>query len=202
MSRLWVKFLNAYSQWPEAFNLIFGRTSNPANRSLTSGGSSGGEGALIALGGSVLGVGSDIGGSVRIPASFNGLFGLRPSYNRVPYQGSVNSMEGQESIPSVLGPLSPTLSGVKTFFKTVIDSKPWRQDPLAVRKPWDEAGYKLEEHGGGKSLVFGILWDDDYVVPHPPIRRALQITKDALIKAGHKGSVTNVLYLPHILFAL
>lgn len=63
----------------ETINNIFGRTLNPANRKLTSGGSSGGEGALIALKGSPLGVGSDIGGSIRIPAGFNGLYGLRPT---------------------------------------------------------------------------------------------------------------------------
>lgn len=51
-------------QWPETFNNIFGRTTNPYNRSLTSGGSSGGEGALVALKGSPIGVGSDIGGCV------------------------------------------------------------------------------------------------------------------------------------------
>jgi amidase len=63
--------------WPEAFNNIFGRTTNPYNRTLTPGGSSGGEGALIALKGSPLGVGSDIGGSVRIPAGFCGLYALK-----------------------------------------------------------------------------------------------------------------------------
>lgn len=51
-------------QWPETFNHVFGRTLNPHNRNLTSGGSSGGEGALIAMKGSPLGVGSDVGGSV------------------------------------------------------------------------------------------------------------------------------------------
>ena len=54
------------TQWPETYNEVFGRTSNPFNRKLTSGGSSGGEGALIALKGSPLGVGSDIGGYVEI----------------------------------------------------------------------------------------------------------------------------------------
>ena len=50
------------SQWPETYNLVFGRTLNPANRTLTSGGSSGGEGALIGMKGSPLGIGSDLGG--------------------------------------------------------------------------------------------------------------------------------------------
>ena len=126
--------------------------------------------------------------SVRIPAAFNGLFGLRPSYNRVPYQGAVNSLEGQDSLPSVLGPLSPTLSGVKTFMKAVIGAKPWLKDPLAIRKPWDESEYQLSEHGGGKKLVFGLLWNDGVTVPHPPIIRGLEIVKKALLAAGHEGT--------------
>ncbi|KAI0260490.1 general amidase [Gloeopeniophorella convolvens] len=171
--------------WPETFNAVFGRTVNPANRTLTCGGSSGGEGALIAMKGSVLGVGSDIGGSVRIPAAMNGLYGLRPSYHRVPYEGSVNSMEGQDSLPSVLGPLSSSLSGIKLFMQAVIGQRPWLKDPLAVRKHWDEDEYRLIEHGGGTKLTFGILWNDGQVVPHPPVIRALEITKQALIAAGH-----------------
>jgi hypothetical protein len=53
---------NTYIQWPETYNLVFGRTVNPVNRTLTCGGSSGGEGALLGMRGSILGVGSDIGG--------------------------------------------------------------------------------------------------------------------------------------------
>lgn len=60
-------------------NNVFGRTLNPRNVSLTAGGSTGGEGALLALRGSVLGVGTDIGGSVRVPAVCNGIYGFRPS---------------------------------------------------------------------------------------------------------------------------
>jgi hypothetical protein len=76
------------------------RTVNPHNNKLSCGGSSGGEGALIALRGSVMGLGTDIGGSIRIPAGFNGLYGLRPSHGRMPYNMLANSMEGQETIHS------------------------------------------------------------------------------------------------------
>ncbi|KAA1468201.1 general amidase [Dentipellis sp. KUC8613] len=172
--------------YPETYNLVFGRTLNPYNRKLTSGGSSGGEGVLIAMRGSPLGVGSDIGGSVRIPAAHNGLFGLRPSYNRIPYQGAVNSQEGQDSLPSVLGPLSNDLGGIKTFVQSVVGRKPWYKDPLAVRKPWNEDEYQLVEHGGGKKLCFGILWNDGVIKPHPPVIRALELTKKALLAAGHE----------------
>jgi amidase len=173
--------------WPETFNHVFGRTSNPYNRSLTSGGSSGGEGALIAMRGSPLGVGSDIGGSVRIPAAFCGTYGLRPSYGRIPYAGCVNSLEGQDSILSVLGPLSNSLSAIKAFTKVVVESRPWLADPLAMRKRWNEDEYNLIDHGGGKEpLCFAILWDDGLVAPHPPIIRGLEMAKKALLEAGHR----------------
>lgn len=99
----------------------------------------------------------------------------------------MNSMEGQDSLPSVLGPLSTSLDGVKIFMKAVIDGKPWKKDPLAVNKHWDDSAYALKEHNGGNELVFGIIWDDGNVVPHPPVLRALEITRNALIKAGHQG---------------
>lgn len=103
-------------------------------------------------------------------------------------------MYGQDSIPSVLGPLSNSLNGVKIFMQAVIGQKPWLKDPLAVRKKWDNDGYALEEHGKGKGLCFAIMWDDGIIVPHPPIIRALQMTKEALLAAGHKG-----LYFSHVI---
>jgi amidase len=67
--------------------------------------------------------------------------------------------------------------------------QPWLKDPLVHRKGWDEGAYALSEHGGGKELCFGILWDNGNVVPHPPIIRGLEITKKALLAAGHKGEI-------------
>ena len=73
--------------WFETKNTIYGRTKNPYNEKKTSGGSSGGEGAIIGLGASPIGIGSDIGGSIRIPAFFCGIFGHKPSYKLVPLTG-------------------------------------------------------------------------------------------------------------------
>ncbi|KAF8843949.1 general amidase [Paxillus ammoniavirescens] len=171
--------------WPETFNNIFGRTTNPYNRSLTSGGSSGGEGALIALKGSPLGVGSDIGGSIRIPSAMCGLYGLRPSYGRVPYGGAQNSLEGQDSVLSVFGPMTSSISGLRAFTEAVIKAKPWLKDPLAVRKKWDEDEYHLKDRDSGQKLCFAIMWDDGVCVPHPPVTRALQEVEAALRKANH-----------------
>ncbi|EJU04610.1 general amidase [Dacryopinax primogenitus] len=171
--------------WGETYNNVYLRTVNPYNRLLTPGGSSGGEGALLALHGSPLGVGTDIGGSVRIPATWCGLYSLRPSYNRLPYQGACNSFEGFEAVPSVLGPMAHSLPALKTFTKAIVNAKPWDWDPEAVRKLWSEREEKLDEHGQGKGLCFGILWDDGLVRVHPPVGRALEMTKAAVEAAGH-----------------
>ncbi len=116
-----------------------------------------------------------------------GIYGFRPSNHRVPYEGSANSLEGQDSLPSVLGPLSTDLCGIKLFMQAVIGQKPWLKDPLSPRKQWNEDGYRLIEHGSGKKLTFGILWNDGLVVPQPPVIRALEMTKEAVIAAGHDG---------------
>lgn len=119
----------------------------------------------------------------------NGIYGLRPSYHRISYEGSAKSLEGQDSLPSVLGPLSTDIGGIKLFMQAVIGQKPWLKDPHSLRKHWDKDEYQLVEHwhGGGQRLTFGILWNDGLVVPHPPVIRALEMTRDALIAAGNDG---------------
>jgi fatty acid amide hydrolase 2 len=73
--------------WFETYNSIYGRTNNPYNKKHIVGGSSGGEGAIVAAGGSPFGLGSDIGGSIRMPAFFNGIFGHKPTGGLVPNTG-------------------------------------------------------------------------------------------------------------------
>ena len=79
--------LPEFALWSESSNLVFGRTENPWMRGRTPGGSSGGEGAAIAAGMSPLGVGSDLGGSNRLPAHYCGIVGLKPTHGRVPLTG-------------------------------------------------------------------------------------------------------------------
>lgn len=79
---------------PETYNNVYGYTTNPHNTRLSSGGSSGGESSLLALKGTPLGVGTDIGGSVRIPASKTGIYALKPSFGRfTTYVSSSSLME-------------------------------------------------------------------------------------------------------------
>ena len=95
----------------ETINNIIGRTVNPRNKNWSCGGSSGGEGAMVGFRGGIIGVGTDIGGSIRIPSAFNFLYGLRPSHGRLPYAKMANSMAGQETVHSVCGPLTHSMAG-------------------------------------------------------------------------------------------
>lgn len=73
--------------WHETHNRVYGRTANPHDLTRTSGGSSGGEGAIVAAGGSPFGIGSDVGGSIRIPSAFCGIFGHKPTHGLLPNTG-------------------------------------------------------------------------------------------------------------------
>jgi amidase len=78
----------------ESDNYVYGKTTNPWNRSLTCGGSNGGEGANVAIPSSIVSFGTDLGGSVRIPAAYNGLYGLHLSLHRLPYAGARDTLLG------------------------------------------------------------------------------------------------------------
>lgn len=176
----------------ETVNNIIGYTWNPKNRLLSCGGSSGGEGALIALRGSPGGFGTDIGGSVRIPAGFNNLYGLRPSAGRIPYEGAANSMDGQNSILSVIGPLAPTARSLTFLFKAILSQEPWYHDPLALELPWrdeivQETCSLIKRAGTGvPSLAFGLMSYNGVGRIHPPIARGMKIVEQTLRRLGHK----------------
>jgi len=108
------------------------------------------------------------------------------STGRIPYAGSANSLLGQDSIPSVFGPMSNSIYGLKLFIQSVLSRKPWLYDPLVNRQAWDEDEYKLVEHGGGKQLCFGVIRNDGVIVPHPPVQRGVDMAVKAVVAAGHK----------------
>lgn len=168
----------------ETVSNIYGRTLNPWNTKLGAGGSSGGEGALLALHGSPLGLGSDIGGSIRVPAAFNGVYGFRPSGKRVPIGGWESTMAGQESIIPVAGPLGHSVEDLDLFFRIVSDSEPWLKEPL-LRMPW-----RTEEFDPNQKLTVGVMKWDDVVMPHPYIVRVIDKVAEKLKAAGHEGMNT------------
>ncbi|KAK0748027.1 amidase signature domain-containing protein [Apiosordaria backusii] len=168
----------------ESGNDVWGRTENPFKRGYSPGGSTGGESALLAMGGSRIGVGSDVAGSVRLPAHWGGCYSLRCSTGRWIKGGIRTSMPGQEGVPSVYSPMARTLGDLRYFAREVIKFGPWRYDgtvhPLAWR---GEIEKEFEEK---KKLKVGVLWSDGVVDPSPACRRALEMVVDALKAKGHE----------------
>ncbi|CAH0022490.1 unnamed protein product [Clonostachys rhizophaga] len=162
----------------ESVNNVFGRTVNPRNRRMTPGGSSGGESALIALGGSRLGVGTDIGGSLRIPAACTGIFALRPSFGRFPTAKSRPGLAGQEAVCAVNGPMALTLEEVALWAKIIVDQQPWLHDPKCLPIPWRSLSLN-------PTVKIAVLWHDGHVTPTPPVARALEQAVAKLKQAGH-----------------
>ncbi|KAL3482483.1 Acetamidase [Aspergillus californicus] len=171
----------------ETVNNIVGRTTNPRNKHWSCGGSSGGEGAMIGMRGGVIGVGTDIGGSIRIPAAYNFLYGLRPSHGRLPYGKMANSMEGQETVHSVVGPIAHSVDDLRLFVESVLSQEPWMFDSKVIHMPWrqqeaDTITNKIQSGG----LTIGVYNFDGNVLPHPPVLRGIDLVKNALTKTGHK----------------
>lgn len=125
------EFLMAY----ETNNLLSGKTSNPWNLAYSSGGSSGGEAAAISAGCSAGGVGSDGGGSIRVPAHFCGICGLKPTPGRVPATGHFPSGAGAFGWIGVVGPMARTIADVRALFEVMTGPDPGdaHSAPLAIR---------------------------------------------------------------------
>jgi amidase len=155
---------------------IYGRTLNPYNRNLTPGGSSGGESALIGMRGSLLGVGGDIGGSIRCPAAHCGIYGFKPTCKRIPSGGVRTHMVGKEAILSTLGPMTVDREALQLFVDVVMASEPWLIDPSLT------VGWR--KHTYDKPLKIAVQWSDGVVQPHPPMIRALKEVAAACKAAG------------------
>lgn len=163
---------------------------NPFNRLVSAGGSSGGEGALVGCKGSPLGVGTDIAASVRVPAAYNGLWGLRTSVGRLPFKGAAVAVDGQETLRFTPGPLAADVEGCKIFMKALLRKRPWETDPECVDLPWRE-GIR-DEILGVQKLTFGVLRDDGLVKVLPPVQRAVNILSDSLKRIGHEVSIFGI----------
>jgi Asp-tRNA(Asn)/Glu-tRNA(Gln) amidotransferase A subunit family amidase len=120
----------------ETDNLLYGRSKNPWDLSRTAGGSSGGEAAAIASGCSAGGIGSDGGGSIRVPAHFCGICGLKPTPGRIPITGHFPVSVGPFAMTGVAGPMARTVADLKTLFEAVqgFDDGDASAAPVALRK--------------------------------------------------------------------
>ena len=140
------EYLMAY----ETDNRLSGRTSNPWDLERSSGGSSGGEAAAIASGCSTGGVGSDAGGSIRVPAHFCGICGLKPTPGRIPATGHFPGGEGAFGWIGVVGPMARTIADVRALFEVM--AGPDAGDALSAPVP-----VRRVEEGELRGLRIGIL---------------------------------------------
>ncbi|KAG0132100.1 amidase signature domain-containing protein [Tuber indicum] len=170
--------------WCETDNNVWGRTNNPRNVNYTPGGSTGGEAVLLAMKGTLVGWGTDIGGSCRIPSALVGCWGLRPSSYRLPYYGVTVSTDGQEHVPSVIGPMARTPQSLTFITRQVIQSDTHNLDPKVVPIPWREDLYQSTLLS--KKLRIGLMLDDGVVRVHPPIARLLKWVATVLKNNGHE----------------
>ncbi|KAF1359036.1 general amidase-like protein [Lizonia empirigonia] len=162
-------------------NHIFGRTLNPRNTLVTAGGSSGGEGALLAMRGSILGVGTDIGGSIRIPAMCNGLYSIKPSSQRIPFSGQeIGQLPGTEDVglQASAGPIATSARDCELFLKTIANAKPWENDPRVAFGTWVSQGEL------GTKPLFGVLRTDGITTPLPPVAKVLDELVQTLRERG------------------
>ena len=169
------EFLMAY----ETANLLHGRTRNPWDLDRTPGGSSGGESAAIAAGLSACGLGSDSGGSVRVPAHFTGICSLKPTPGRIPGRGHLPPCVGPFSTLGAIGPMARTMADVALIFRTLSGQDPHDpvSPPIALREPY------LDEL---RTNTIGFFEDDGLVPVTPETRAAVQAAAAALRDAGFR----------------
>lgn len=159
----------------------YGRALNPYNVGLSAGGSSGGEGALLAMRGSVLGVGSDIGGSIRGPAGFCGVYGFKPTSLLLPSQGfSHGGNAGELTVLATCGPMAVSARDLDLMMRGVLGEKPFLREPSLVPLPWTGFTKTWEK----KPLKVGFMMDDGVIQPQPPVVRGLEWARAKLSAAA------------------
>jgi amidase len=169
------EFLMAY----ESANLLHGRVSNPWDLARTPGGSSGGEASAIAAGLSAAGLGSDSGGSVRVPAHFTGICSFKPTPGRFPGRGHLPPCVGPFSTLGAIGPMARTVADVALMFRTLSGQDPLDpvSPPIPLREP---SPAEL------RTNTIGFFEDDGLVPVTPETRAAVQAAASVLRDAGFR----------------
>jgi amidase len=169
------EFLMAY----ETANLLHGATHNPWDLTRSPGGSSGGESAAIAAGLSAGGLGSDSGGSVRVPAHFTGICSLKPTPGRFPGRGHLPPCVGPFAILGAIGPMARTIADVSLLFNTLSGQD--IEDPSSA--PIQPRAVSLQAL---RANTIGYFEDDGLVPVTPETRAAIHLALVALRDAGFR----------------
>ena len=165
----------------EADNPIYGRTNNPWNLERSPGGSSGGEGALVAAGGAALGLGTDLGGSIRVPAHCCGIHGLKPTSGRLTMRDTFDAAinPGQQAIQAQPGPLARHVADLALAMQVLTAPGPESRDPSIPPVPWRDPSSVAV---AGLRVAYYI--DDGFITPAPALRRAVEEAAAALRGRG------------------
>jgi Asp-tRNA(Asn)/Glu-tRNA(Gln) amidotransferase A subunit family amidase len=161
----------------ETDNVLYGHTNNPWDLARTPGGSSGGEAAAIAAGCSAAGVGSDGGGSIRVPAHFSGICGLKPTPGRIPATGHFPQSAGPFALTGVVGPMARTVADLKLMFE--IMQGPDDGDPQAAPVP-----IRWPQPDDLKTLRIGYFEDDGRTPVTAETRAAVRRAAESLRQTG------------------
>ncbi|EXJ60028.1 hypothetical protein A1O7_04177 [Cladophialophora yegresii CBS 114405] len=163
----------------------WGRVLNPYNIQLSAGGSTGGEAALVAMKGSVLGVGTDIGGSIRGPAAFCGIYGFKPTSYTLPMKHMIAApFPAELNVLCSIGPMGRSLRDMDLMTKGILAAKPHLEDPRLVPTKW--TGFETPVT---KPLKIGIISNDGFIDPQPPVKRAIAWAKEKLSDPKFKDLV-------------
>ena len=163
----------------ETDNLLYGRTNNPWDLSRTAGGSSGGEAAAIAAGLSAGGVGSDGGGSIREPAHFCGICGLKPTPGRIPSSGHFPKSGGPFALIGVVGPMARTVGDLRALFEAMAG---WDDgDPCSAPVEVRELHEKVVE-----AIPIGFFADDGRTPVTEETRSAVEHAAFTLMSCGFR----------------
>ncbi|KAI8663136.1 hypothetical protein LRP88_07338 [Fusarium phalaenopsidis] len=171
----------------DTINVVFGRTLNAHNSSFGAGGSSGGEGSALAMGASLLGLGSDGAGSARMPAMANGVVGYRPSGYRLPADGRSILDPGMIGITE-LGPVATfglmghSVRDIRLASKVVSDARPWEHDPFLYPSPWLDIAAPTRPRIG----VWAPDTTNNYCHLFPPVLRGYLAAQERLRQAGYE----------------
>ena len=169
------EFLMAY----ETASLLHGQTLNPWDLERTPGGSSGGESAAIAAGMSAAGLGSDSGGSVRVPAHFTGICSLKPTPGRIPGRGHLPPCVGPFATLGAIGPMARTMADVELMFRSLSG----QDDADPVSAPVELRELNLNEL---RSRCIGVFEDDGLTPVTVETRAAVQAAAAGLRDAGFR----------------
>ena len=163
----------------ETENVVFGVTRNPWNHERVPGGSSGGEAAAVAAGISPFGIGTDIGGSIRVPAHFCGIAGFKPTLDRWSNRGSRTAIKGQEMVRAQIGCLARTAADAALLYRSISPQRMNRADPLVAPLPTGDPS--TADLSG---MTIGYFDDDGFLPPVASVKRALARAVEVLGAAG------------------